>query len=173
MDTRFVMYFVIPSILASVILVIGAVALGIDIYRRRKAVRVEIGEWPSTGGKILTSRLEPHQSQRQDKSGTQTVIDYEPIVEYIYAVQGVEFRGNKLYPEESLYFDQSAAQKILDQYPLNTYVPVKYNPNDPSLSTLEKQPERMNYLHVVGLALTIFGVVACCFTSFMALVFSI
>src|SRR5512143_1648807 len=118
MDTRFVMYFVVPSILASVILVIGAVALGIDIYRRRKAVRVEIGEWPSTGGKILTSRLEQHESQHQDKSGTQTVIDYEPVVEYIYAVKGVEYRGNKLYPGESLYFDGDAAQKILDQYPL-------------------------------------------------------
>jgi len=172
MDIRFVLYFVVPSILATIILVIGAALLGIDVYKRRKAGSVEIGEWSSTGGKILTASLGQHESPKQDKSGTQTVIDYEPVVEYAYTVKGVEYRGNKLFPGESLYFSHDAAQERLDQYP-PAYVPVKYNPNDPSISTLEKQPEGTNYLHVIGLALTLFGVVSCCFTSFMAFIFSI
>lgn len=173
MDISFVLYFVVPSILATIILVIGGVLLGVDFSRRRRAGSVEIGEWASTGGKILTASLGQHESPKQDEGGTQTVVDYEPVVEYVYTVKGVEYRGNKLFPGESLYFSQDAAQQMLDQYPLNAYVPVKYNPDDPSVSTLEKRPERTNYLYVIGLALTIFGVVACCFTSFMAFVFSI
>ena len=128
---------------------------------------------PEPGGKILSARLGQHESLKQEKGETHTVIDYEPVVEYAYSVKGVEYRGNKLFPGESLYFSQGAAQELLDQHPLNAYVPVKYNPDDPSISTLEKQPAGANYLHVVGLALAVFGVVACCFTSFMAFVFSI
>jgi hypothetical protein len=173
MDIKFVMYFVVPFVLATIILVIGVALLWISVYRRRRAGRVEIGEWPLTGGKILAARLAPHESPRQDKDRTQTALDYEPVVEYAYTVKGVEYQGNRLFPGESLYFSQGAAQKMLDQYPLNAYVPVQYDPNDPSKSTLEKQPQGTDYLYVGGLSLTIFGVVALCFTSFMAFIFAI
>ena len=168
MSTTFLLYFVVPIILGTVILLIGVLLMGVGLYRRRKAGGVEVEDWPSTGGKILAARLDQREPARQDKSGTPVDINYEPVVEYAYTVKGVEYRGDKVYPGESLYFSQSAAQEILDKHPPNTYVPVKYNPDDPSISTLQKQPEGTNYPYVIGLALTIFGLVACCFTAFMA-----
>jgi hypothetical protein len=170
MNTTFVLYFVVPSLLGTGILLIGVILLAVASRSRKKSGEVEVGDWPLTGGKILTSRLDQHETRKDDKSGTHVDINYEPVVEYVYTVKDVEYRGNKVFPGESIYFSQSAAQEILDQHQQNLYVPVRYNPDDPSVSSLEKRPEGTNYFHMIGLVLTSFGILACCFTSFMTFV---
>jgi len=170
MDIRFVLYFVVPVILGAVILVAGAIFLVIDSRRKKQAGDVETGDWETTGGKIIASHLEQHEARKDDQTGTHIDINFEPIIEYVYTVNNQEYRSNKVFPGDHIYFSQKAAQEILNEHPLNMYMPVKYMPDDPSVSSLENRPGGTNYMHVFGLVFTSFGVLVCCFTTFMTFI---
>ena len=168
MDTTFVMYFVVPVSLGSVIFLVGAVLLVIDSRKNKKRDNVETEDWSTTGGKILSVRIDEHESPRSDKNGTHVDITYEPIVDFVYVVDNVEHHGNKVFPGESANLGQKTAQEILDKYPVNSYVPVRYNPRDPSVSSLEEhQFQSSNRVLLAGRVLVAFGICVCCFTTFM------
>ena len=63
-----------------------------------------------------------------------------------------------------------AAHEILKKYPVNSYAPVRYNPNDPAESALMSHPEHPDILLMAGYLFTGFGVLVCCFTSAMAFI---
>ena len=170
MDIMFVLYFIVPVILGAVILLVGIIILFVDSHRKKKAGAVETSDWGTTGGKITSAHLEQHEERKDDASGTHIDIGYEPVVEYVYTVDGQEYRSNNVFPGENIYFSKSNAQEILDEHPINKYVPVSYDPDDPATSSLEPRPEGVNYFHLIGLVLTSFGVLVCCFTSFMAFI---
>jgi hypothetical protein len=137
---------------------------------KKKADQGEIEDWSTTGGKIISARLSEHEVRKTDKRGTHIDITYEPVIEYSYVVDDVEQRGNKFFPGETTYFSQSEAQEILDKHPVNTYVPVHYNPQDPSVSSLEERSQDSNIVFVAGWIFTAFGISVCCFTSFMTFI---
>ena len=114
--------------------------------------------------------MEKRESQVDHKKGTLIDITYEPIVDYVYVVKDVEHHGNSVFPGISEKFDEKASQEILNKYPLNTYVPVRYNPDDPSVSALMPHPGHPDYIQMAGYLLTGFGLSVCCFTSFMAFI---
>jgi hypothetical protein len=160
MDTRFLLYFVLPLSLGMVITLVGAILLLINSRKKPKAGEIDIGEWSTTGGQVRSARL----GERQ------TDDTYEPVVEYVYTVNAAQYHGNKIFPGPNAGSKKEAAQGILDKHPVNMYVPVRYNPNDPSESALEAQPHPMNYIALGGWVLTAFGVCTCCFTAFMTFV---
>jgi hypothetical protein len=170
MDTRFVLYFVVPVVGGTVILLAGLIFLFIDNRKKKKNGDVETGEWETTGGKIIASHLERHEARKDDKTGTHIDINYEPIIEYVYTVKNEEYRSNKVFPGDHIYFSEKDAQQILDEHPLNMYMPVKYNPEDPNISSLENRPHATDYVHVLALVFTSFGALVCCFTTFMTFI---
>jgi hypothetical protein len=170
MDPKFVMYFVVPAVLIVCIAGLGLVFLMISFRRKQKSGQIEIRDWATTGGKVLSVRLDDHHAGQIQAKDKPAVDDFEPHVEYAYVVNNVEYRGIKVFPGESAGFTQKAAQEILGKYPLNAYVPVRYNPQDPTDSALEARSRRTDFLTMAGWVLTGFGVVSCCYTSFMAFI---
>lgn len=167
MNTRFILYFVVPSVSGACILLVGAILLFIAARNKKKVDQGETGDWSITGGKVTAAHLEKHETQKNDKRGTHIDITYEPIVEYSYVVNNAEYNGNKFFPGEAAYFSESDAQELLNQHPLNAYVPVHYNPQDPSVSSLEERSQNSNVVYLAGWVLTAFGICVCCFTAFM------
>ena len=160
MDNRFLLYFVVPLSLGIVITLAGAILLFINSRRKPKAGEVNIEDWATIGGQVTAARLGERQSDNM----------YEPIVEYVYTVNDVQYHGNKVFPGINTSSKKDTAQEILDHHPVNTYVPVRYNPQNPSESALEERPHPMNFIALAGWVLMGFGVCACCFTAFMAFV---
>jgi len=165
MNSQFVFYFVVPLIFIAVITFLCVILLGVSFRHRKESGQIDIRDWSTTGGKVLSIRLDPHQPDAKHAGA-----DFEPHVEYAYVVNEIEYLGKKVFPGESGGFTKKAAQEILNQYPLNTYVPVRYNPQSPSDSALHEQSRSMDYLNLAGWVFTGFGVIACCFTSFMAFI---
>jgi hypothetical protein len=160
MDTRFFLYFVVPLSLGVVITLVGAILLFIDSRKKPKDGEVDIENWLTTGGKVTSAKL-----SEQPADDT-----YEPIVNYVYTVNDTEYHGSKVFPGKNPSSKKDTAQEILDKHPVNMYVPVRYNPENPSDSALEAQPLPMNYIALAGWILSGFGVSSCCFTAFMTFV---
>jgi hypothetical protein len=168
MNNIFMLAFVLPVILGVVILVTGGLLLALNSRRNNQKGQVETEDWEMAGGKVLASHLGEHESRRTDKHGTHVDITYEPVVEYIYSVDNVEYHGSKVFPNDDSDFGQSEAQAIIDKYPLNSYAPVRYDPQNPSASSLEAHsPHTTHHLLVAGQSLLALGIGVCCFTSFM------
>jgi hypothetical protein len=173
MSIKLVLWFLIPVISGVVILLAGIIFMVKDSRRKKKEESVETQDWETTGGKIIASHLNQHEARKEDASGVHVDINYEPIIEYVYTVKDVEYRSSKVFPGDHIYFGQAVAQEILDQHRLNSFVPVKYDPADPTNSILENRPEGENYVRTAGLVLTSFGGLVCCFTGFMVVFFMI
>jgi len=159
-DTIILLYFVVPLALGILITLSGVILLFIDSRKKSKAGDIDIEGWDTTGGKVTATRL----------GDVQSGDTYEPIIEYVYTVKDTEYRGNHIFPGENIGSKKDSAQEILDKHPVNMYVPVRYNPEDPSESALEEKPHPMNYIAMAGWVLTGFGVVSCCFTTFMTFI---
>jgi len=168
--TMFILFFIVPVILGVVITLTGVVFLIIDARRRKEAGIVETQGWETTGGKIVASNLEKDEVQKEDAGGVHIDFSYEPVVEYVYTIGEKEYRSSKIFPGEHIYFSEKIAREILDVYSLNKYMPVSYNPNNPDDSSLESRPEGTNYIYIMGLVFTSFGVLACCFATFMTFI---
>jgi hypothetical protein len=168
MDTTFMLAFVLPIVLGTVILVTGVVLLSLNSRRSRRSVDVETEDWQIAGGKILAAHLGEHEVNPGEKSGTGAGIAYEPVVEYVYTVNNVEFHSSKVFPGGDSDFGQVEAKSIIDKYPLNSYAPVRYDPGNPANSSLEAHsPHDTHRLLVAGQTLIALGIGVCCFTFFM------
>jgi len=168
MDTTFVLAFVLPFVLGAAILVTGGVLFLLNSRRSQKAGAVETEDWHTTGGKILAARLGEHENRHNDKQGTHIDITYEPVVEYIYTVDNTEYHGSKVFPSGDSDFGQAEAQAFIDKYPVNSFAPVRYDPQSPSVSSLESHsPHATHRLLVAAQSLTALGIGVCCFTVFM------
>jgi hypothetical protein len=167
MDPKFVMGFLIPLVIGILVLVAG-VYFWISADRRRKKVgEIDIGDWETTGGKVLGTSVEERESRQNDRTGIHIDISYEPVVDYVYVVKDVELHGNKVFAGKSEKLDQKASQEIINKYPLNSYVAVRYNPENPSESALMPHLDHPDYIQLAGYLLTAFGISVCCFTTFM------
>jgi hypothetical protein len=172
-ERDFLIYFlVLPISLGVGITLMGAVLLWIDTRRRKKYIPVEMTDWETTGGKILSANLKECSESDGTTQGTQQAVTYQPVVEFVYTVAGVEYRGNNLFPGDCDAFSKENAQAFLDKYPLNAYIPVRFDPEDPTRSALENQPRHRNRVRMIGLLFTWFGISVCCFSSLMIFIMS-
>ena len=172
-EKTFLIYFlVLPISLGVGITLMGAVLLWIDSRRRKKYIPIEMTDWETTGGKILSVHLNECPPDEGDKKGTEAAPTYQPVVEFAYNVTSVEYKGNNPFPGDCDNFSREDAQAYLDKYPVNSYVPVRYNPEDPTKSALENQPRHRNRVRMIGLLFAWFGVSVCCFSSLMIFIMS-
>ena len=168
MNFTFMLAFVLPVVLGTVILVTGGVLLFLNSRRRKRSGDIETGDWQIAGGKILAAHLGEPEAGHSDKSDPGAGVTFEPVVEYVYTVNNVEYRGSKVFPGGDSDFGQVEAQSIIDKYPLNSYAPVRYDPDNPANSSLEaNSPHNTHRLLVAGQTLIALGIGICCFTFFM------
>lgn len=157
LNPQIFLYFVVPLSLGIVIILVGAILLYIDSRKKPKEGEIDIEDWLTTGGKVTSAKLSKRHADDT----------YEPIVKYIYTVDGAEYHGSKIFPGKNPSSKKDTAQEVLAKHPVDMYVPVRYNPAKPSDSALEAQPHPMNYIALAGWILSGFGILSCCFTALM------
>jgi hypothetical protein len=115
------------TIFISVFYAVGLAILGGALWSARRSSLV--AGWPATPGKVAACSLE----SKSDSEGGTT---YEVKVKYDYSVQGKPFTGTRLAFGYAASSGQAAHQQICDKLQHSTSVDVRYDPNDPSVSTL-------------------------------------
>lgn len=171
MSNIFALAFVLPIVLGTLILATGGVLWLVNSRRSNRVGQVETKDWSTTGGKVLGSHVGEHEIRQGDKSDAPIVKTFEPVVEYVYSVGGSEYHGSKVFPAGDSDFGQAEAQAIIDRYPANSYAPVRYDPQNPAVSSLESHsPHETHYLLVVAQSLLLLGIGVCCFTFFMMII---
>jgi hypothetical protein len=87
---------------------------------------------------------------------------YKPQVVYSYAVNGMEYRGNRISFPEPTSSDLEPAKNRISKYPANSDIQIYYSPSNPRDSTIENGVEGSE-LHFKFLCAGIFLVVTVIF----------
>jgi hypothetical protein len=104
----------------------GMTFFGVAVHQWSLALRVPY--WPVADGTIDLSEV--------DEGGEASA----PRVCYRYRVQGMEFRGDALFPGGfSVGAGRTWAESMVAEYPKGARVWVRYDPDDPTRSTLAVQ----------------------------------
>ena len=96
------------------------------------AARQLAQRWPSTTGRVITSRAEVH--------GGRDSTYVLPRVVFMYTVGAVEYKGERIMFEDKFFHTYSSgeAYDMVDKYPVGADVTVYYNPANPAEATLER-----------------------------------
>lgn len=127
----------------AVVATIGLVLVLCGQFQRRRAEASL--DWPVVPGRIVTSEITSH----TDEDGT----TYSADIEYVYSVEGGEYRSNTVVFGGHSY----GAHQAVSLYPLGKTVSVSYDPGKPKRAVLE--PGVQSYeLDMLGYSM-IFGAV--------------
>ncbi len=99
--------------------------------------------WPSVQGEILLSEVESDDEK------------YSPRIEYRYAVDGVQYKGDTL-TYRGYGVDRKTAEFCVSRFPAKSTVPVYYDPGKPSVSVLEQGVDPADYLIALAVLLVVF-----------------
>ncbi len=116
------------SIIFLVYLGFNGLILGSMIYKQSMTNRTT--DWPSTPGKVKSSRVS-FQSSTHRVNGV-------PWVVYSYEVNGKKYKGSVIVPGDVTLAGNDYAEKIVARYPASSDVTVYYNPNNPEDAFLER-----------------------------------
>ena len=85
--------------------------------------------WPSVVGKITEAEVV--------RAGTSAGSNsWQPAITYVYDVNGVELKGNRIRITDKSYPLPKLAEKVLLEYPIESEVTVFYNPDKPTTCVL-------------------------------------
>jgi hypothetical protein len=104
--------------------------LGFHYYRTVAVAFFYSPGWPKARGNVIKSYV-----RRAVTTGGSNV-NVMPEVVYIYSVDGVDYRGNRIFFLED-GTGSSWSQKKAEKYKVEQQIEVYYNPQDPSISVLE------------------------------------
>ena len=124
-------------------LCVGSVAPLLIAYARYSAAQER--RWERVTGKVLVSRIEFQWE------------DYQPIVEYVYRHNGIEYQGKNIRSHLVVYNFKRPAERLCARYPSGAPVEVYIDPNNPSRSVLE--PGGDAWLLRVGLPVSLLLIV--------------
>src|SRR5260221_4104665 len=93
----------------------------------------QAAKWPTVRGKVETSTTESYVTREDNREETH----YAPVVEYVYQVQGHDYRSRQIGLGVAVEGSQFIADKIAAKYPQGSDVTVHYNPDNPSNAALE------------------------------------
>ena len=113
----------------------GLVVLMFFFAARRAAKQA--ATWPTVRGKIVKSEVEEYQERDEDSDGrVRWRTAYRPKVEYTYAVNGRELRGNQISYGMTVSAGKGYAEKVAAKFPVGSEIDVHYDPKEPSNSAL-------------------------------------
>lgn len=128
-----------------------AVLVALGMHRRGR----ETAHWLTVPGEIVESKVVSFMKLRGRGQGV-TRKHYAPHVAYRYAVANREYQGSRAHMGgEISYSAEDMARKQLERYRVGSPVIVRYNPKNPSESTLETKTRGVWLLWLVALALLI------------------
>ncbi len=125
---------------------LAALLLAIAFYSRAKAAR----SWPKVTGKIIVSQVERDLSGVEDSHSERS---YRPVIEFVYTVNGKEYRSRQRQLGTTTSGSQSWANSIKTKYPVGSTVEVSHHPANPADAALENP---------IGMTWLIFGVSVFC-----------
>jgi hypothetical protein len=128
-------------------------------YAARRSAKAA-ATWPSVRGKIVKSEVEEYQERDDDDGRTTWHTAYRPAVEYAYAVNGREHRGNQINHAMTVSAGRGYAEKVAAKYPVGSEVDVHYDPNNPSTSALRTAGGAGATWIIFGAALIVFALAA-------------
>ena len=117
------------------------------------------GNWPVTGGKVVSSELERRWPDRGDNSFDQ---GYMARIWYVYKANNIEYMGHSVRFRDDYTRDIRAAQAMVKRYPVGQQIQVRFDPRDPTVSIVEKNTVPAIDCSKMGLGLlfVMFGIVA-------------
>jgi hypothetical protein len=145
---------------------LGALFLFLTWRGRQKAKTSQA--WPTAPGTVLSVAVQEHSSYDSDE--TTSSVNYEPVVQYQYAVGGQQLT-NKRIAFGANSFDHSTAQKKANQYAAGMAVTVHYNPSNPADSVLETTAGGSTAFMVVGILFAVIGLMSCCGSTILLMVY--
>jgi hypothetical protein len=122
--------------------------------------------WSKVNGVIISTQLNEQTSSDND-GFTRTT--YEPVVDYVYQVNGQTYHGNKISAGWSMSYDYNSAQKKISPYKTDAPVVVYYNPANPAEAVLETKSSSGNIMLIIGIVLLALGLCVCCIVSGVSL----
>lgn len=103
---------------------------GLLLMRRQVMIALRSTTWPSTAGTVVAV------DRVYAGSGEDGESSYNEKVEYSYAVDGREYRGN-LVAALSTLKSAKQVQAALEAHPVGSMVEVYFDPDDPAVCLLE------------------------------------
>jgi hypothetical protein len=127
-------------------------------FGARRAARAA-ASWPAVTGKIVKSDVEEYQERDDDEGRTRWRTAYRPAVEYVYAVNTREHRGNKINYAMSVSAGRGYAEKVAAKYPVGSAIEVHYDPANPGTSALSTRGAGATWI-IFAAALIVFALAA-------------
>jgi flagellar basal body-associated protein FliL len=150
---------VILMILAVVFLCVGIGLIIAAVISRNNAKKAE--SWSTIAGQVTSSTMTEH---RQRDSDGDSHVNYQPVVQYTYQVNGLTYNGGKIsFGANS--FDYNTAQSKVGKYPVGAQVVVHYNPINPGEAVLETQAAGSKIFLIIGIIFALIGLLSCCGTG--------
>lgn len=118
-------------IAVSVFMVVGVILIITGVYYLNASLKT--AKWPSTDGKILTSKIALYYSG----SGRNKSSSYNLEISYAYAVDGQGYTGRKISMVDFGTGFKGYLKNLQNKYCIGTNVKVFYNPQDPENAVLE------------------------------------
>ena len=131
-----------------VFLCIFGLALALFSRMMGKEARAMQG-WTRTMGRIVHSAVETQQQERDSPGSVSFQTLYFPRVVYAYDSGGQTWQGDKIGWTVS-NSTPDAAQKIVARFPLESKVEVFFDPDDESVSTLDRGGSKIRWVLLAG-----------------------
>jgi hypothetical protein len=108
--------------------------------------------WTRTTGQIVHSKVETQQQQRDGATSVSFQTLYFPRVVYSYGSDGQTWQGDNIGWTVS-NSTPDAADKIVARFPMESKVEVFFDPNDESVSTLDRGGSKIRWVLLGGAVL--------------------
>ena len=131
-----------------VFLTIFGAALALFSHMMGKEARAMQG-WTRTAGRIVHSKVETAQQERDRPNSVSFQTLYFPRVVYAYTAGGQGWQGDSIGWTVS-NSTPDAAKKIVARFPLDSKVDVFFDPDDESVSTLDRGGSIIRWILLAG-----------------------
>ena len=161
---------IVPYLAGAFIGVVGA-GLGWGGFKARKKSTV-VQAWPITAGRLDSAELVVHRNSGTTSKGHSTTrVSYEPVVRYVYAVEGKEYKGRNIGLVEAKT-GKGAAEKRIAKLRSKPELDVHYNPAEPATAYLDPKADGSSWMFLIGFALIALGVVVIYYADMFMELFS-
>ena len=110
--------------------------------------------WPTTVGKVLSSRVVEEESR--DRHGSSSTW-YNPVVTYSYSAGGGSLQSSRIRFANMRQGRRAKAEEIVARYPEGSAPIVRYNPAKPDEAVLETRKPGPLYLVMAAAGLLFIG----------------
>ncbi len=141
-------------------LILGAIGVVlIVLYLRNKSKAAASQNWPSVGGRVISTDIAIQSDDDEDSSR----LSYLPRINYEYEVAGLNYQAHRFsFGSEPSFPSRGKAETFLAPYQSGNQVRVFYNPDNPEETVLVQKMRSMTAGLIVGIVLLVAMVCLLC-----------